>query len=265
MPVSEAKAQSITFQLRFLGHKVARAKVTQTGILLSTAPGAKKLKFADAFENVAWRSSEAEKFRSYFKNYPHDYSNDGREFRYESMILTEMKKGSTETKFLGSLSKIQPVEIFGCFRFQMPTPLKASGGELVSSGHLGGGIDILARSGMGNGKRLCVCELKKPKETDEQATMEQCTKYAVFIRELLRSRCGQLWWELFGHGGVVSKTINLNCIIVMGTGRREFPVETLDIEGDKLHLHYIYYSEHDNRIRIDATSMKLKSRCHTIQ
>lgn len=255
MPINEAKMQSITFQLRFLGHRVAKAKMTENTILLSTTQKANDLQFEGALKNVAWLSNEAERFRSYFKNYPHDFSNDEREHRYESLILTEMEKTSTKEMFLGSFSKIKPIKIFDCFRFQMPTPLKASGGGLHRSGYFGGGIDILARSGLGNGRRLCICELKPPRITDVQETMEQCVKYAVFIRELLRSSCGELWWKLFGYGGMLPKSINLNCVIVMGIGRREFPVETVEIGEDTFHLHYLYYSEHDNRIRIDATSL----------
>jgi hypothetical protein len=100
------------------------------------------------------------------------------------------------TEFSGKgkqIKKIKPVRYQG-IRFGMPTPLGASDHKkLKYSGFRGGEIDILARTGRGRATYLTVIEVKDENKQNEppKDALKQAIKYAVFIRELLRSESGK--------------------------------------------------------------------------
>ena len=131
------------------------------------------------------------------------------------MLLTEFSKKSGKDKVL---CNIQLVKIAGIARFQMPTPLYASDINNVKyAGPRGGGIDILSRVGTGSATKLCIMELKDenaPKEPPAKA-IQQGLAYATFIRELLRSGCGQEWWKIFGFSSKLPGQLELYVACVM--------------------------------------------------
>ena len=147
-------------------------------------------------------------------------------------------------------------------RFPMPTPISASDHKAVKySGVYGGGIDILARTGTGGTNTyLCIMELKDENVKSEppKAALSQAIAYTTFIRELLRSEAGREWWTLFGFHGEIPEQLTLYAACVMPIGYNDYSFEdiTLDIEGDIIKLHYVYFSEKDNKITEVDTSLR---------
>ena len=173
------------------------------------------------------------------------------EHRIESMLLTEFAKKKGEDKIIRN---IQPVKIAGIARFQMPTPLYASDIKNVKyAGPSGGGIDILSRIGTGNATKLCIMELKDenaPKEPPAKAIL-QGLAYATFIRELLRSKCGQEWWKIFGFSGKLPEQLELCVACVMpsiSNNDTSFANKIIKTAKDSFHLNYIYFHEKDNKV-----------------
>ena len=167
------------------------------------------------------------------------------------MLLTEFSKKNGKDKVL---CNIQPVKIAGIARFQMPTPLYASEiKKFKYAGPSGGGIDILSRIGTGNATKLCIMELKDenaPKEPPAKAIL-QGLGYATFIRELLRSKSGQEWWEIFGFSGILPEQIEL-CVacVIPSTSNNDtsFANKIIKTTKDSFRLHYIYFQEKDNKV-----------------
>lgn len=267
LTTTEAKRakNTVTFQLRYLGHRVAELTAGKSQITLSTGSFEKNNK--DLFgceislKKSDWNGPEAKEFRRHFRDKPED-DKSGRkpEHRIESLLLAEFSKKKTSEKALGG---IQPVEIAGV-RFPMPTPLVAcKHGEIKYSGHRGGGIDILARVGTGGRRNLCVIEVKDENKDGEPATeaLEQAIMYTVFIRELLRSKSGATWWKLFGYKGSIPEPLVLYAACAMPyipDADTSFADADYGInynnKDDKIRSHYIYFKDCDDRIEIPDTS-----------
>lgn len=168
------------------------------------------------------------------------------EHRVESEILTDMLKRSNAAGKI--LRDMQPALLCG-ERFQMPTPLSASGvknGRLVYGGPQGGGIDILARAGHGVNTSLCIIEVKDQNESKEppQASMKQAIAYATFIWQLLRADAtlGQKWWKMFGFSRDIPAQLTLFAVVAMPAKDRDEKVPGAEIQlnqNDKIVLHYI--------------------------
>ena len=144
----------------------------------------------------------------------------------------------------------------------MPTPLSASNhNKTKHSGIHGGGIDILARVGTGGrATNLCIMELKdeNTKKEPPLVALKQAVIYATFIRELIRSDSGQDWWKLFGFGGKVPRKLVLYAACVMPSNQNNdtsFKGMELDIIGDTIKLHYLYFTELNNKIISIDTSL----------
>ena len=259
--------KSVSFELRYLGQTVAKMTCSHEKISLSTATYEKK-NLRDfgcdiALAKCAWDGLEARAFRTYFKkrialrNNSSDNSGN-EEHRIESLLLTEFSKQKQSNK---ALPNIQPVKIAG-LRFPVPTPLSASNHNKVEYANFhGGGIDILARTGTGGRNTyLCIMELKDENKKSESAAvvMKQAVKYTVFIRELLRSEAGAVWWKLFGFGGAIPKKLVLFAACVMPDGEDadiSFAGNEYDICGDGIRLHYVYFKENNNQIEKVRTSL----------
>ena len=257
---------TVCFDMRYLGQRVAEVTSSIDGITLSTK-GFEDNNQRDfgceiKLDNVPWGEKEARAFRAYLKNREplrnkagNNKGND--EHRLESLLLSEFSKKSGNKK---ALKYIQPVMIGG-FRFPMPTPISANKKELMYSGQSGGGIDILARVGIGNHTRLCVIELKDENKPSEPASdvLKQAIKYAVFIRELLRSKAGMQWWELFGFGGgEIPKKLVIHAVCAMlyiENADTSFCGHTIGMGGDEIQLQYIYFKEANNKIKGIETSL----------
>lgn len=275
--VTKAKSTAPTFSLRYLGQDVAFINISGNDVKLMDA----KHKGSDKHEKLQrqnerdfgcctnfhdrkWRSSEAKELRKYFSNNPArgcENNKGNEEHRVESMLLTEFSKKRGKFKN-ANLHYIQPVKIAGIARFQMPTPFGASGSK-VKYTKKGGGIDILTRVGRGRRATLCIMEVKDEytKLEPPEKAITQGLHYATFIRELLRSACGNDWWNIFGFGGSVRKKLTLYVCCVMpfnkaGASDRSFGGHQLSIGNDAIELHYIYFSE-DGNINSIETSLKV--------
>lgn len=166
------------------------------------------------------------------------------------LLKNYSQKSSTGKEILN----IQPVMMGETnARFQMPAPIKASEAKkginfIKYSGQYGGGIDILARVGSGKGTKLAVLELKDSYTKNEPAekVMHQAVAYAAFLRELLRSECGENWWKFFGFGGNIPKKLEIKAIVVMPdypNADTSFGGAELPIGNDVLKLGYIYRAD----------------------
>lgn len=195
-----------------------------------------------------WNSYEAKTFRSYFNSNPGKSGHP--EHKYENLLLREFSEKSSKTK---SFTRIQPVTIgtkTDLF-FQMPTPLTASGTDvLYSNGH--GGIDILARK---NG-RLTIIELKDEFKSTEgpEKVINQAIAYATFIVELCNTTAKDDFWKLCGFNRKPNDNEILNVAILMpdpdGKTEPEFAGKNLNIPGSnmQLELHYIFFDKETFKI-----------------
>jgi hypothetical protein len=257
--VTKAKGD-MSFDLRFLGQSVATIKAKNGDVRISTK--GYKQKNLDHFgckislDNENWRSDNARRFRQHFKSVGSRNTNSAKkndEHRIESLFLSELSKKRSENKLL---LNIQPVRLAD-LRFQMATPLGASK-NLEYSGSHGGGIDILARVGNGWGAKLCIIELKyevTSKELPAKA-IQQAIAYATFIRELLRSKSGQQWYQIFGFGSKLPQKLKffVACAIPDSPGNdKSFVGQKLKIGDDIFELQYIYFKENNNRL-VDMTT-----------
>ncbi|MDP8258431.1 MAG: hypothetical protein P9L90_03310 [Candidatus Aadella gelida] len=281
MNVGEAKGSASTFNLRYLGQAVADLNIANGDVKLKGKK--EKEKNTCAIKNkrdfncdvnvspkgVGWREEQAVEFRRHFSKYPirtKDNNKGNEEHRIESMLLTEFSKNKGKDK-RKELHNIQPVLMAKKARFQMPTPLSASDKKNIKySGTGGGGIDIMARvgGGRGNGTKFCIVEVKDEylKTEPPKTAIKQALVYATFIRELLRSEQGDIWWRIFGRGGkVLSKLkICVTCAMPFPASDekpdKSFGGNQLNIGEDVFELHYIYFREETNRIKHVETSLR---------
>ena len=242
---------TLELDVRYKGQSVATLRANKNKITLSTqGKDVNNLRDYDCnirLDKVEWKSMEASQFRTFFKNKVNARNNvnsnkNNEEHHVESLLLNEFSKLNGKNK---QIVGIQPVKIGGAI-FGMPTPLKASDHNLLSySGHRGGGIDILARTGGGRSTYLTVIEVKdenKEKEPPEDA-LKQAIQYAVFIRELLRSESGKEWYQIFGFTGNLPKkiTIKVSCAMPDDFSEKSFAKQTYNVGDDVIECHYIYF------------------------
>ena len=247
---------TVHFELRYLGQTVADLKGAGKLKLNTVKYNKTNLRAFDcmlSLTDIDWVSPAASEFRRYFKNLSLSrklINPSNEEHRVESLLLTEMLR--TKNKVLPYM---KPVTI-GRVRFPMPTPLKASKHKFVGyAKHSGGGIDIFARAGTGGmATNLCIMELKDENKKSEppKDVIKQALVYTAFIRELLRSDIGDAWWKLFGFSGKIPKKLALYTVCVMPSNAyndTSFRAEEISLGGeDKAVLHYIYFTESNNRI-----------------
>jgi len=267
--VSNAKqtSNSIQFDLRYLGQTVADLKFNKV-FTIDTK------KYDDHNEpdfgceiklnKSAWDGSYAKQFRDYFRKLyasPVIKTNKGNEeHRIESLLLSEFLNQKQKVMRL-----IKPVTISN-LRYPMPTPLTASNHKRIGySGSNGGGIDILARTGTGGrATNLCILELKdeNTKKEPPKDAIKQAIAYSTFIRELLRSNSGEIWWKLFGFGGRIPKKLVLFAACAMPSNENNdysFGGMELNIDGDIIKLQYIFFAEENDKITSIETSLKTQA------
>lgn len=258
--------KTVGFELRYYGQTVAKLNGYNDGKHKLSTKGLEENNRRDfgcaiQLNGVDWAGPEAAKFRKYFKDRKTPRNKEGNtgneEHRLESLWLTELLKSGGK-----ALPNTKAVEI-GKVRFPMPTPLSASNHKAIKySGLHGGGIDIFARTGTGGGNTfLCIMELKDENVKSEppKDALKQAIAYSTFIRELLRSECGQQWWALWGFNGELPKQLILYAACVMPSSScndYSFNDMSLDINGDIIKLHYVYFVEENNRITKVETSLK---------
>ena len=258
--IGRAKDDSSSFDLRYQGQSVGEIRVHKNGeIILAISETQFKNNTNEKYlvgypkdicaaGTYKWDSKEAAAFRKYFKNNPGKSGHP--EHKYENLLLKELSSDSSAEK---SLTGIQPVTIgtkTDLF-FQMPTPLTASGSDIVySDGH--GGIDILARR---NG-RLTVLELKDEFNENEgpDKVITQAIAYATFIVELCNTKARDDFWKLCGFNNIPTGKETINVSILMPEGKEvvnpEFAGEVLSVPGSdmKLELNYIFFDKEKVKI-----------------
>lgn len=262
-------SQTVRFELRFLGQAVA-------DLICKDEPKIDTKRFdvtnkrdfdcEVTLSKVDWKGKEAREFRKHFRTRLTARNTSGNkaneEHRIENLLLTEFSKKQSKEK---ALVGIQPVKI-AKVRYPMPTPLSASDHKYTSyAGPSGGGIDILTRVRIGGrATNLCIMEVKDENKASEPPTdaVKQAIAYATFIRELLRSESGQMWWKLFGFSGNVPKKLVLFATCVMPSNANNdysfanMPLDIIDNKGeDKILLHYLYFTEDNNEITDIDTSL----------
>jgi len=258
--------KSVKYEIRYYGQTVAKLTGFKSGRHKLSTKGFDETNLRDfdcaiKLDGVNWAGNEAKEFRKYFKerktsrNEGNNKKNE--EHRLESLWLSELQK--TKNKIL---PYAKPVEI-GKARFPMPTPISASNHKKVKySGYYGGGIDILARVGTGGvNTYLCIIELKDEnvKREPPKYAIGQAVAYTTFIRELLRSECGNLWWKIFGFNSEIPKRLNLYAVCLMPSNSLNdysFKDIELHIESDIIKLNYIYFIEKNNKIIEVDTSLE---------
>lgn len=234
LTIGEAKKEKgmISFDLRYRGQSVAKIKVGRDSdaVMLRVDKDhaehnrnfSDNTMQSDIITNpleTDWNSKTAERFRSYFKLNPERYSEKKKneEHRIESQLLSEFSKKCGKNK---SIIYIQPIKIAGC-RFPMTTAVSASKvwkeGSIKAGNGKGGGIDILARTRKGNQNYLTVIEVKDENKNNEppEAAVCQASAYAAFLQRLLRSKGGQIWWNLFGMSGNLPESLVIRIVCAM--------------------------------------------------
>ncbi|NMA75038.1 MAG: hypothetical protein GX963_12985 [Bacteroidales bacterium] len=256
----------LSLDIRYRGQSVATLKPTTNDIIISTkgkeANNKRDFDCTVELNNDNWTSPKARKFRGFFKNRANSRNKEGNkgneEHNVESLLLTELlKKKSTSKAILG----IQPITYCG-IRYAMPTPMKASNNnKLEYAKQYGGGIDILARTGGGGySTHLTVIEVKdenNSKEPPEDA-LKQAVQYAVFIRELLRSECGNDWYKIFGFQGSIPQSLKIRVACAMPDDilDKTFTKTVYSIENDVIECHYIYFKYDGQQLSDFQTSFE---------
>lgn len=263
--IGRAKDNSNNFDLRYQGQSVGEIRVFKNGkVVLAISPTQYDNNCNENYligypkdickpGTYDWKSSkEAKAYRDYFKADPGKSGHP--EHKYENLLLKEFSKKSSADK---SMIGIQPVTIGTTtdLFFQMPTPLTASGEEIVySGGH--GGIDIMAR----RNDRLTILELKDEYKGTEgpDKVICQAIAYATFIVELCKTKARDDFWKLCGFNNKPTGREAINVAILMpdpdGKTTPAFVGKKYNVPGSEmtLELHYIFFDK--NTISITRTS-----------
>ena len=255
----------LTLDVRYKGQNVAILKCDKNDRVTISTDGYKATNERDfgcniELNDVDWK--DAAEFRKYFRD-REPAKKRNVEHKIESVLLTEFSKVGGDKLLRG----IQPVKFAGKIRFPMPTPLSASDHSELrfpESGK-GGGIDILSRVGSGPHTRLCIIEVKDENKSSEppESALQQAIEYTTFIRELLRSEGGSLWWELFGFSRDIPDKLTLYASCAMPTREpamkdvESFGGARLNIGCDIIECHYIYFSMSEDKSSLQSIKTSL--------
>lgn len=268
------KDKELKLDVRCFGQSVAELTARKDDIYITT--DGKDKNNQDYFKcnitldkNVRWRDEKATEFRSFFSEITKQSDNiikiKSEEFKVQNILLKEFSKKEWENK---PIINIQPVRVHGVW-FGMPTPLSASDHECLSyANHNGGNIDILARTGLGSiSNCLTVIEVKDEnlKKEPPRIVLKQAMHYAVFIRELLRSKSGDNWYKILGYSNEMPKKLKIRVACAMpyedeseiDTSFRE---DTYEIENDILECHYIYFKYDGENLSDFVTSLPFQDK-----
>ena len=256
----------LKLDVRYRGQSVATLTTNKNSNTLSTRKqDDKNLRDFNCdiqLNDIPWQESKAREFRKFFRNRPYsrnhnDKNKKNEEHNVEHLLLSEFSKRNSINK---QITGIQPIKICGN-RFGMQTPLSASNHKLLRyAGQNGGGIDIFARTGKGHATYLTVIEVKDENNSNEPPTsaLKQSIQYAVFIRELLRSDCGQEWYKIFGFSDTIPKNLTIRAVCAMpgdDTSDKSFAKQTYLIGDDKIECHYIYFNYDGSQLTDFQTSL----------
>lgn len=249
--------------VRYRGQSIATLKVKNKKITISTkdkdANNKKHFNCNISLTHDNCDLNKIKQFIKFFEDRPNNRSNHSKsneEHNIESLLLTEFSKKHSEDK---GVKDIQPVSLFD-IRYAMPTPLMASKVNTVEySTNSRGTIDILARTSRGSNSQLTIIEVKDENKKGEPpvVALQQAIKYTVFIRELLRSTCGENWYKLFGFGGEMPEKLKLRAVCAMPNNiiDKSFANTTYKIGNDSIECHYIYFDYNGEQLSDFSTSL----------
>lgn len=226
--ISKMNSGSCKYDIRFLGQSIGALTIKRNGerIFAVSEEGYTDLKEKRGITDLPildkeeqWDSSKMIKCRSILKHICiSEAKTHSPEHKCENLLLREFSKSKSDEK---SLLHIQPVK-FGGKYMQLTTPLNASNhknGPKYSK--IGGGIDILARVGVGANSHLCVVELKDENRKSEpmEVVLQQALSYAVFLAKLLDDERSENWWKVLGYQDAkkVNKVIDVVGLMPKGT------------------------------------------------
>ena len=246
--VDKARNINPEVTLRYLGQVVATLDSTMNVI-------PKDNQFNSNFN---WKSAEGTRFRKYYRDLLQiDFHS--KEHKDEFLILTEMGKNKGPLK---SLKFIQPVKIDNSFRVQFPVGLNAHGSSST------GNIDILCRVRSGNVSNLTVIELKNSVSyLNSSDGINQAIRYAVFLRELVRSSNSlnkEKWMKILGFKPsrfkkpmtfyatlMVPLTLQGHAVKLLDKYGSPSDYATYDFpNGDQIQVSSIYYTDKNGGIQI---------------
>lgn len=210
--ISKMTKSGCELDIRYLGQSIGILSIKESGkpqFLFSN--GYTDLRTKRGFSNLPdnlnpdgedWDSKKMSSCRSILRNADvFDTQTHSPEHKCENLLLREFSKSKSKEK---SFLHIQPVKFGGKF-VQLTTNLTASKKNEVSYSKKGGGIDILARVGVGANSHLCVFELKDENHLSEpmEIILQQALSYAVFLAQLLDDPRSKNWWKVLGYKGEV--------------------------------------------------------------
>ena len=249
----------LSLDVRYRGQSVATLKANQNDIAISTKDqDDKNLRDFNCdinLNDISWRETQVSEFRKFFKNRQNSRNTGNNkkneEHNVESLLLSEFSKRNSKSK---QITGIQPIKIGG-IRFGMPTPISASNHKALKySKQSGGGIDIFTRTGKGRATYLTVIEVKDENNSKEppKDALKQAIQYAVFIRELLRSDCGDNWYKIFGFSGIIPNILTIRTVCAID---KSFAKQTYLIGNDKIECHYVYFKYDGKQLSDFQTSL----------
>lgn len=260
------KEAGFDFDLRFLGQSVGNIAVKDGKPMLHVPEeksDASKAYFGydvGKIDGEIWNDGDkAKSFKDYYADIAQhkDKMPRQQEHMVESALFTELGKKQGDGK---ALKHIQPITCVSDVRLHMKTALCASKAakSMISLSDQVGEIDVFCRRRVGNRSRLTVIEVKDENKGGEtfHLAIKQASAYAVFIRELARSKSGADWMELWGMGNQPWKEEGFtgNAVAAMPKGKTtEFPFAGMELEleneqsgiKDKIELHYIAFLGED--------------------
>lgn len=269
---TKTNVQNSTFSLRFAGLTIGEIKVNTDGkekdIRLTVKDEhVKRAKFLGykecvKFENKKWDDVLSSNYRSFFNSLETTdrikdliqkpgVSKFSEELRLEHWLISEISDGKNKL-----IRNIKPTLLGKRQYFKMPTPFSVSKHTEINYSDNYGGIDILARVGLGK-NHLSVIELKDKYLKDEPqiVTLQQALAYATFLAYLLRSpECGDTWWNLFGKGGEPYRNLRIDAVSLMpvdveGIGKECIdysPIPVTGIENVTIFPYKLYFKVDEN-------------------
>lgn len=239
-----------TYDIRFIGQSIGKLTVTQAGNRrFSFGKGYTDLRKREEYsslpelsESEDWGSSKMTECRRILNSISIlNAKTHSPEHKCENLLLREFSKTRSDEM---SFRHIKPVCFGGKF-VQVTTNLKASDKGEVSYSKKGGGIDILARVGVGANSHLCVFELKDENHASEsmEVVVQQALSYAVFLAQLLDDERSKNWWKVLGYNGKTEPSHVIDVVGLMPKG------ETIDIQGEykvgsfKLRTRSLYFDK----------------------
>ena len=248
--ISKLKKSSCEYDIRYLGQSIGSLEIRETGERifgysngytdLRAKQGYTMLPLLEKIEK--WDSKNMTKCRSILKHIDvFDAKTHSPEHKCENLLLREFSKEKSKDK---SFLYIQPVRFAGKF-VQFTTNLTASKKNEVTYSKKGGGIDILARVGVGANSHLCVFELKDENHDSEpmEVVLQQALSYAVFLALLLDDSRAKDWWKVLGYNGKTEPIHTIDVVGLMPKGKETIGENEYKVGSFSLRTHTLYFDK----------------------